>query len=130
MALTIGEAVWEDSFPYKTEQVKISEKGSRLRVNVASGKQGKFWVCISPSLNVSSYGKTLKEAKEGFVENMTTFVEDVLELDFVSRDKMLRSMGWVKGKILKKQFSKAFVDSDGMLQGLESPQILSLDSVA
>lgn len=130
MSIVTGNTSWEDSFPYETEQLKISKKGGKLRVNVASGKQGDFWVCISPSLNVSSYGKTLEEAKQGFVENILTFIEDLLDLELGIRNKVLREMGWNKTKILRKQFSKVFVDENGVLNGLENSQLLSLETIA
>jgi predicted RNase H-like HicB family nuclease len=130
MSIVTENAIWEDSFPYETEQLKIAKRGGKLRVNVATGKQGNFWVCISPSLNVSSYGKTLDEAKQGFVENILTFVEDLLDLDIGIRNKVLREMGWNKTKIVRRQFSKVFIDENGVLQGLENPQLLSLETEA
>lgn len=130
MSIVSENSIWEDSFPYETEQLKIAKRGGKLRINVATGKQGEFWLCISPSLNVSSYGKTLEEAKKGFVENILTFVEDLLDLEIGVRNRVLREMGWNKTKILRKQFSKVFVDKNGILQGLENPQLLSLETVA
>lgn len=79
---------------------------------------------------MSSYGKTLDEAKQGFEENILTFVEDLLDLEIGIRNKVLREMGWNKAKILRKQFSKVFVDKYGVLQGLENSQLLSLETVA
>ena len=130
MALETENVTWERSLPYETEQLKISKRKGIIRVNVASGKQGDYWVCISPSLNVSSYGKTLKEAQEDFIENLMTFIEDLHELDTGKIDQILREMGWKKGKIVRRQFSKSFVDENGILQSLEQPRMLSLDTVA
>lgn len=130
MSVITEKSIWEDSFPYETEQIKISKKGGKLRVNVTTGKQDDFWICVSPSLNVSSYGKTLKEAKEGFLENTITFIEDLTELDIIRRDVVLKDMGWTKRKYFRKQFSKVYVDKDGILQNLENPQVLSLETVA
>ena len=73
MGIVAENAVWGDSFPYDTEQIKVSNKNGKLRVNVSMGKQGEHWVCFIPSLNISSYGETKEEAKEGLVENSLTF---------------------------------------------------------
>jgi len=92
--------------------------------------QEDFWICISPSLNVASCGRTLDEAKEGFVENILTFVEDLLNLEIDLRDQVLRELGWLKAKIIRKQFSKAYVSEAGILEGITNPKLLSLETAA
>jgi hypothetical protein len=118
-----------ENFPYETEQLKVSKDALAIRVNVISGKDGDFWVCISPSLNVSGYGKSSKEAKKSFNENMDVFYDDIIELSIENRKKVLRELGWKQKRYLKKQFSKAFVDEDGILKNLEQPKLVSLQTV-
>jgi len=120
----------ELEFPYEVEQLKISQNSILTRINVASGKDGNFWVCVSPSLHVSGYGKTLKEAQISFKENMETFYGDLLSLNSKERKKVLASLGWEQKKFFNKQYSKAFVDEDGILQDLEQPQLVSLETIA
>lgn len=118
------------NFPYEVEQLKVSNTSVSIRINLLTGKEGDFWVCLSPSLNVSGYGSSKKEARASFNENIAVFCEDLISLDTSLRNKILRELGWKQKKYLKKQFSKAFVDKDGILQNLESPEIISLETVA
>lgn len=118
------------SFPYDTEQLKVTENALSVRVNIIFGKDGDFWVCISPSLNVSGYGENSKDAKNSFDENMKVFYNDLLNLSSIDRRKMLRELGWKQKRYLKKQFSKTFVDEDGILQNLDQPQLVSLETIA
>lgn len=120
----------ELDFPYEVEQMKITKNAISTRVNVASGKDGDFWVCISPSLNVSGYGETLQEAQISFKENMKTFYLDILSLSVKERSNVLAEMGWQQQKFFKKQYSKAFVDQEGILQNLEEPKLVSLETIA
>lgn len=117
-------------FPYDVEQLKVAKGAISVRVNVVTGKEGEFWVCISPSINVSGYGKNIEEAKTSFNENIDTFCEDLNSLPIVQKRIILKEMGWEQRKYLKKQFSKAFVDEDGILQNLEHPKLLSLETIA
>ena len=117
-------------FPYDTEQLRITKNSISVRVNIISGKDGEYWVCISPSLNVSGYGKNIKEARSSFDENMEVFSDDLLGLSPIEKRKVLRELGWRQKRYLKKQFSKAFVDEDGILQNLEQPKLVSLETIA
>ena len=117
-----------ESFPYDTEQLKVTKNTLSVRVNIICGKDGDFWVCISPSLNVSGCGENSKEAKNSFDENMKVFYNDLLDLSSIDRRKILRELGWKQKRYLKKQFSKTFVDEDGILQNLEQPQLVSLET--
>lgn len=119
-----------EDFPYDTEQLRITKKSLSVRVNVISGKDGDFWVCISPSLNVSGYGKTIEEARKSFSENMEVFSDDILDTLPSERNKILRQLGWKQKKYFKRQFSKAYVDEDGILQNLEQPRLISLETIA
>ena len=128
MSSTTEKGQWNNSFPYETEQLKVSSSELKVRINVLSGQQDEFFVCLSPSLNVSGYGSTKKEAQISFEENIKIFILDFLKLPVASRTKELRKMGWKQQKIFKKQFSKAFVDQDGVLQNLKNPHITSLET--
>lgn len=119
-----------EDFPYDTEQLRITKDSLSIRVNLISGKDGDFWVFISPSLNVSGYGKTIDEAKASFDENMEVFSDDITRASSSERNNILRQLGWKQKRYMKKQFSKAFVDEDGILQNLEQPKLVSLETIA
>lgn len=115
--------------PYKEESLKTSSDSISIEVNTITGKEGDFWICISPSLNVSGYGRTIEEAKKSFEENIIIFCDDIQSLKSEKKHQILVSLGWKQKKYAKKQFSKAFVDKDGILQNLEHA-IVSLETVA
>lgn len=117
-----------EDFPYEMEQLKVSKTSLSIRINIISGKDGDFWVCISPSLNVSGYGNSIEEAKKSLNENMDVFYDDLISLPFSERKKALKELGWRQKRYLKKQFSKAFVDEDGILKNLEQPKLVSLQT--
>lgn len=83
-----------ENFPYDTEQLRITKNSLSVRLNMISGKDGDFWVCISPSLNVSGYGKNIDEAKSSFNENIDTFCEDVNALSTIEKRVVLKKMGF------------------------------------
>ena len=116
--------------PYVTEQLKVSKHGVKARINVLSGKEGEFYVSISPSLNVSGYGSTKKEAHESFKHNLDLFAESLLKLKLSQLKAELKKLGWEPKKYARKQYSKAFVDADGVLQNLEGAKVTPLETAA
>lgn len=101
------------------ETIRIKGGAIRLGVFMARGKDGDFYVNICPSLHVSGYGKTPKEARESFEENLRLFCEDLLSLSKEKRDKELISLGFSKSRFRTKNFSKTYIDQDGVLQNFE-----------
>jgi len=116
--------------PYVTEQLKVSKNEITIRINVLSGEEGDYSICYSPSLEVSGYGKTKKEAQESFDLNMSVFCEDVLKLKTIQQHALLRDLGWESKKYARKQFSKAYVDENGVLQNLKNGKLQALQAVA
>jgi hypothetical protein len=101
------------------ETIRI--KGGTIYVNVfmATGKDGEFYVNISPSIHVSGYGRTPEDAEKSFEENMKLFCEDLMSLPKEKRDHQLISLGFSRSKLKTKNFSKTYIDKDGALQNFE-----------
>ncbi len=59
-------------------------------------KQGKRYVAYTPLLDLSTSGRTEKEAKKRFVELLDIFVEELVEAGTVN--EVLASLGWQKVK--------------------------------
>lgn len=99
----------------------IGIKGNNIKINVliSSGKDGDYFVTVSPSLLVSGYGETEEEAMQSFEENIRTFCDDLIKLSQEQKVIELRKLGFTKEKYHNKNFSKAYVDENGVLQGLE-----------
>jgi hypothetical protein len=111
----------EGSKPHPIENLKVSPTGLVGKLNVLSGEQGEFWLCIIPSLNVSGYGKNEEEATESLKENIHTFCEDLFSISQVQRNLELKKLGWEPNKFFRKKYSKAYVDENGVLQNFNNP---------
>lgn len=59
-------------------------------------KQGKRYVVYSPALDLSTSGKTLREAQKHFYEAVDLFLEELIEND--TFEDVLKDLGWKKIK--------------------------------
>jgi predicted RNase H-like HicB family nuclease len=101
------------------ETVRI--KGNKLSIKIlsATGKEGDYYVTVSPALLVSGYGSTEEEAKQSFEENLRLFCEDFMKLNQLQKESELMKLGFAKVKFHNKDYSRAYVDENGVLQGFE-----------
>jgi predicted RNase H-like HicB family nuclease len=63
-----------------------------LQLNILVFQQGDYYVAYCPSLNLSSYGDTIEEAKLGFNEVMEAYLEECRENNSLHED--LIKNGW------------------------------------
>jgi len=105
------------------EFLRIKGRKLTIKATVISGKDGEHFISIIPSLMISGYGATEEEADSSLDENVETFCEDFLKLDQTNQQSELRKLGFSQFKYQKKNFSKLYVDENGLLQGLENPVI-------
>lgn len=105
------------------EFIRIKDTSVRIGTYVAVGKDGDYYVMVSPSVLVSGYGKTEKEAEDSFKENINLFCQDLLNTSKDKREDYLLTLGFIKERYKTKNFSKLYVDSNGALQGLEEGTI-------
>jgi hypothetical protein len=101
------------------ETVRIKGNNLSIRILAATGKEGEHFVTVSPSLLVSGYGANEEEAKQSFEENLRLFCEDFMKLIQSQRELELIKLGFSKVKFHNKDFSKAYLDDSGVLQGFE-----------
>jgi hypothetical protein len=101
------------------ETIRINKGNVHIKVVRATGKEGDFYVCIAPSIQVSGYGRTKKEAQESFEANMNVFFDDIMALNTKDREHQLRILGFKKELFKQKNFSKTYVDKNGELQNFE-----------
>lgn len=99
--------------------VRIKGNDLHLSLSVFNGKQGDFFLCYCPSLNISGYGKSEDEAEEFIKTEMKLFCEDVMSMSSEERENYLLSLGFKKERFRTKNFSKAFVDENGRLQDFD-----------
>lgn len=101
------------------ETVRIKQNKLELKVITVGGKEDEHFVLVSPSLLVSGYGSTEEEAENSFKENMELFCKDFMNLTSSQRDYELKKLGFNRERFKTKNFSKAYVDENGVLQGLD-----------
>ncbi len=59
-------------------------------------REGDSFVAYTPALDLSSTGKTEKEAKRMFVEAVETLFEELIEMGTL--ENVLKDLGWTKNK--------------------------------
>lgn len=109
----------------QSQEDTLRIKGGVLTVEatVISGKDGEHFVSIVPSLMISGYGSTEQEAMDSLDENMETFCEDFMKLSNEQRKSELIKLGFSQVRYHTKNYSKMYVDENGLLQGLENVTI-------
>lgn len=107
------------NFTEITEFIRLKSGKLQLRAVTVSGKDGEYYVCVSPTLLVSGYGVTENEAKKSFEENLLLFCEDFMALSATQKNLYTKSLGFEKVKYHNKDYSKAYVDENGILKGLD-----------
>ena len=118
----------------KFNQVKITEHPSQsLTINKSKGsvngvlerfivQDGDYIVAILPALNISGYGKDMKEANEMLLEGVNDFFESLINLKQEAIEVELGKYGWKQGLFKKRFENKAFVDENGILKDFELPK--------
>lgn len=101
------------------ETIRINKATVRIRVIEITGKEGDFFVSLSPSLNVSGYGKTKEESQDSFKANIHLFCEDLMALPKEQREHELNLLGFKQERDHHKNYSKSYVDENGILQNFE-----------
>ncbi|MDO8659196.1 MAG: hypothetical protein Q7K54_01210 [Candidatus Parcubacteria bacterium] len=70
------------------------KNGLSFNLPVLITKQNKRFVAFTPALDVSTSGKSIKEAKKRFVELANVFLEEIFEAK--TADDVLSELGWKK----------------------------------
>ncbi len=69
-------------------------------------KEGKRFIAYTPALDLSTSGKTQKEAKKRFIEAVQIFIDELVEMNTL--EQVLSNMGWKK---VQKQWQPPLVVS-------------------
>ena len=114
------------------EHIRIKGTFATFKFVIARGKEGDYYVVVAPSVLVSGYATNEEDARQAFDENIETFFNDLMRLNSEQRKFELRKLGFQQEKFYTKNFSKVYVDKDGVLQGieLETLEISTLEMVA
>jgi hypothetical protein len=87
-------------------------------------------ICYIPTLKISSYGDTKKEALDRLIhEVIDDYFDNLFSLNKEQLDSELRRNGWLKNKLFSKRFlSKSFVDKDGILKDFNLPKETKIET--
>ncbi|MEX0918812.1 MAG: hypothetical protein WDZ85_02480 [Candidatus Paceibacterota bacterium] len=72
----------------------IGKKIENIQLAVTFLREGKSVIAYAPALDISTVGKTEKEAQKNFEEAVQLFLDDIVERDVVA--PVLVNLGWVK----------------------------------
>lgn len=106
----------EDSIRYRKGHISAS-------LTVVSFIEDGSYVVYSPSLEMTGYGDTEEEAKEMFSFSMEDYFKSLIKLSHKTIEAELRKYGFKQKKFKSKNYSKLYVDQDGVLQGLDQPSL-------
>lgn len=108
----------------KNESIRIDpnrKKGSLVaKVYRFQDNDTKQHVLFIPSLQITSYGENLEKAKEMLRGALTEYMKMLTSFSHEKIAKELLGLGWRHVPFAKKQYSKAFVDTNGELQNLNA----------
>lgn len=107
------------------ETIRIKGNKIIIKIMVWSGKDGEYFVNVSPTLLVSGYGSTEKEARDSFNHNLDVFCNDLIALSTERKSNLLYSLGFKKEKFRTKNFSNIFSDKNNFIDELEPNSIKS-----
>jgi len=82
-----------------------------------------------PSLNLSGYGDTKQEALDLLMKHVVKdFFEGLLTLSESQINEELKKLGWERSHFLNREFSKSYLDEDGVLREFNLPAETQIES--
>lgn len=84
--------------------VKVKKAQFRVSVPVSFLKEGKYFIAYTPTLDLSTSGKSFEEAKKRFTEIIQIFFEELLEKGTLI--EVLSGLGWRK---IKREWTPPFL---------------------
>lgn len=100
------------------DQIRITESKIKLRVTAYKWKQDETFFVYVPSLDISSYGNTAKEAVQMMNFSLKEFAYDLKAVGRKNSEIVLAKLGWKQEIYKNKNFSHAYIDKDGVIQNL------------
>lgn len=73
---------------YKPKQEDIPMQNLNIKVEVF--REDDLYVALCPSLNVSSYGESVEEAKKSLIEAVAAFVEECVDMDTLEESGFIK----------------------------------------
>jgi predicted RNase H-like HicB family nuclease len=112
------------NFNMSKNAILKSKNAINIQVQVAVFQEGEFWVAYCPSLELSSYGEDLEDAKQAFDAALSIFLKETDRKGTLER--CLLRLGWqlqMKPKAIYHQPSMTLRNSQKLLR--KNPQIFN-----
>jgi len=87
----------------ETINIDVRKKIFKAKLNGIGFKEGDSHIIYLPSLQLSSYGDTIKEANEMMKISLKEFSESLLEMNENKIHSILKQLGWEKTKFFNKR---------------------------
>ncbi|TXD84433.1 hypothetical protein ESY86_05030 [Subsaximicrobium wynnwilliamsii] len=89
----------------KKETINIDHRKKifKAQLNGVGFKEGDAHIIYLPSLQISSYGECIEEANEMMKISLNEFSENLLQLDELKINSILKQLGWEKAKFFDKR---------------------------
>lgn len=113
------ERISEEPMKDQTEFFRFKGQSITLGLRVFGGKDGDVFLLYTPSLGITAYGDDEEEAKKNMDHQMNLFCDDFFALNSTKKDLALKQLGWQKVKYHNKNYSKSFIDTNGVLQNFD-----------
>lgn len=111
--------------PSKAEQLHINLHKRHVHARVTAfkflDKDTKQTVIYIPSLELSGYGETIEKAREMVQFTIKDSFDFILDMPADELRSYLSNLGWKK-TMFNKDFSKAYVDGDGVLRNFNADE--------
>lgn len=89
----------------ETLNIDIHNKSFKAKLIGINFKEGESYIVYIPSLELSGYGDSFKEAHALLKSTLDSFSKDLLALSDIQINKELTRLGWEKNKFFKKRLS-------------------------
>lgn len=89
----------------RKERINIDYKKKifKAQLNGVGFKEGDSHIIYLPSLQISSYGESMEEANEMMKISLNEFSENLLQLNELKINSILKQLGWEKAKFFNKR---------------------------
>ena len=109
----------------KEEFLKVDYRSREVKMGiwVFGFKDNDSHIAFVPSLNLTAYGATEKEAFDMLFEDVIQdFMKNILDIQESDVTKELNKYGWQRSRYFKKKFyNTPFIDKQGILKNFNLP---------
>ncbi|HLT71278.1 MAG TPA: hypothetical protein VKZ75_01435 [Cyclobacteriaceae bacterium] len=105
-------------------KIDFSSKSAAFGVWLYTFKDDSYHIAFIPSLNLTGYGATEKEASDMlFGEVLEDFIGTLFSIPESKVTEELTKLGWKRSKLLRKKFyNTPYIDREGVLKNFNLPE--------